>query len=351
MIYFILFFILLFLVEVYGGSSLVVCKRRFPKIHLLVFLGLFFLIGLRNQSVGTDTITYIYEFLGETKEWNSIFVENPEPLYTVLLLLCQKIFNNYTAFLCVFALPISFAFAGYLKRYSEDYLISTLLFIVLGIMGFCMAGLRQSVALAISLIAYRYARERKILPFLICCLVAYGFHNSSIVLIFIYPLLAIKKINFKFWIAFIIAFVLGVTRNSVIMTVASFFFTQDRYGIYGTVYTSSLNYTMLIIQGTLLLFCYFFRCKVIAENKDNATLYIMAFIGIIFQACTPILGEFFRLSLYFSFSLCVLVPKTIAVQEKLQIRKLMYFGIIFLSFVYIFLSNGSIVRSYIPFWG
>lgn len=42
MIYFILFFILLFLVEVYGGSSLVVCKRKFPKIHLLVFLGLFF---------------------------------------------------------------------------------------------------------------------------------------------------------------------------------------------------------------------------------------------------------------------------------------------------------------------
>ena len=209
MIYFILFFILLFLVEVYGGSSLVVCKRRFPKIHLLVFLGLFFLIGFRNQSVGTDTIIYIYEFFGETKEWDSIFVENPEPLYTLLLLFCQKLFDNYTAFLCVFALPVSLAFACYLKRYSEDYLISTLLFIVLGIMGFCMAGLRQSVALAISLIAYHYARKRKIFPFLICCLVAYGFHNSSIVLIFIYPLLANNFISLLAQCPFISLKVIG----------------------------------------------------------------------------------------------------------------------------------------------
>ena len=308
------------------------------------------MIGFRDQSIGTDTITYVSEFFGDAQDWYSIFSDNPEPLYSALLLFCQKIFDNYTGFLCMFALPISFVFACYLKRYSEDYLISVLLFIVLGIMGFCMAGLRQSVAIAISLIAYRYARERKIIPFLTCCLIAYGFHNSSIVLLFIYPLLAIKKINFNLWLAFIIAFVLGFTRNPIIMTVAGFF-TQGRYDIYGTLYTSSLNYTMLIIQGVLLFFCFLFRHEVISTNKDNATLYVMAFAGMICQAWTPVLGEFFRISLYFSSSLCVLVPKTIAAQKGQQIKYAMYWGVVLLCFGYIFLSNGSIVWSYIPCGG
>lgn len=351
MIYFILFFIVLFVMEVYGGSSLVVSKKKIPHLHLCIFLALLLLIGLRHQSVGTDTITYIYEFIGETKEWSWMSSENPEPLYTLLLLVCQKIFNNYTAFLCVFALPISLSFALYLKHYSEDYLISTLIFIVLGIMSFCMAGLRQSVSIAVSLVAYRYARERRLFLFLLCCLISYGFHNSSIVFVFIYPLLAIKKIDFRFWIAFIVAFFLGFTKSSVVMEVASLFFTQDRYSIYGSSYTSSLNYTMLIIQGTMLFFCYFFRRKVIAENKANTTLYIMAFIGMMFQAWTPILGEFFRLSLYFTPSLCVLVPKTIAVQDDLQMKKIMYFGIISVGLAYIFLSNDSVVWNYIPYWG
>lgn len=351
MIYFILFFVILLIVEENGGSSLVVCKRRFKNIHLWVFVGLFFLIGLRNQSVGTDTITYIYEFKGITREWSISMFENPEPLYTILLTFCQKAFSNYTAFLCVFAFPIAFAFAVYLKRYSEDYLISTLIFIVLGIMGFCMAGLRQSVAIGILMFAYRYARDRRLFPFLIYCLIAFGFHNSSLVFLFIYPLLAIKKIDFKFWIAFAIAFMLGATRNSIIMNVASFFFTQDRYEFYGSIYKSNLNYTMLIIQGILLLFCYLYKGNVIEENKKNVSLYVMAFVGMMFQALTPILGEFFRLSLYFTSALCILVPKTIAVQKDLKTKRFMYFGIISMSLIYIFLSDGSIVRSYVPYWG
>lgn len=351
MIYFILFFVIILMLEKNGGSSFVVCKKRYKNVYLWIFVGLFLLIGLRNQSVGTDTATYIYEFNGKIRDLDMSILENPEPLYTILLTICQKVFSNYTGFLCAFAFPISFAFAVYLKNYSEDYLISILLFIILGIMGFCMAGMRQAIAIGILMFAYRYARERKLFPFLFCCLIALGFHNSSLVFIFIYPLMAIKKINFKFWIVFGIALMLGATRNPIVRNIARLFFTQDRYEVYGTLYTSSLNYTMLIIQGMLLLFCYLFKNKVIEENKSNASLYIMAFIGMMFQAFTPILGEFFRLSLYFTSALCVLVPKTIAVQKDLKTKKLMYFGVISISLIYIFLSDGSIVRSYVPCWG
>ena len=59
MIYFILFFVIILMLEKNGGSSFVVCKKRYKNVYLWIFVGLFLLIGLRNQSVGTDTATYI----------------------------------------------------------------------------------------------------------------------------------------------------------------------------------------------------------------------------------------------------------------------------------------------------
>lgn len=63
------------------------------------------------------------------------------------------------------------------------------------------------------------------------------------------------------------------------MHIASMFFTQERYNMYGTTYTSNLNYTMLLIQVGLLVFCYLYKELVLKEDEKNSLLYIMAFIG------------------------------------------------------------------------
>lgn len=354
MIYFGLFFLLLLVVDISGGSKIIKTYASFKYGYILLFFAMLILIGARDMYVGTDTATYVYDFLGaDNIEWlgiKNIIKEYPEPLYEITKIFCRTFTDNYTIFLFVFAFPISFCFSLYVKKYSDDYMISMLIFMVLGILGFCMAGLRQSVALALSLFAYGYARDRKLIPFLLCCIVAFGFHNSSMVILVMYPLFACKKINFKWWIAVFVAFVIGYTKNGIVMNIASFFFTQDRYNIYATAYKSSLNYTMLIIQGVLLLFCYSNRFCVLREDKRNASLYIMAFIGMIFQSFTPILGEFFRLSMFFSVSLCILVPKTIALMFNGKLRVLSYYGIVALSVVYMLLSGSSIFNSYVPFW-
>ena len=77
----------------------------------------------------------------------------------------------------------------------------------------------------------------------------------------------------------------------------------------------------------------------------------MAFLSVIMQSFTPILGEFFRLSLYFSFSFCILVPKAIAIQKKIENKLILYYGTIFICLLYFFMSGDSIVLTYRPFWG
>lgn len=351
MIYFFILFIFLFFSELYGGSNIVASRKQFKYVHLVIFFGLLFLIGLRNKYIGTDTLTYIYEFEYSEIPINFNIFKYSEPLYKIALAISQLLFNNYTGFLCFFAFPFSLAYSNFIKKYSDDYFISVLIIIVLGTITFCMAGVRQSVALGFTIIAYQYARERKLISFLVCCLIAFGFHNSSIVIIFMYPLFMIKKINYKFWLLFIIAFILGFTKNKIIMQIANLFFVQDRYMMYGTTYQTNLNYTMLIIQLTLLIFCYIYKDKIITENKNNSSLFIMAFLSVIMQSFTPILGEFFRLSLYFSFSFCILVPKAIAIQKKIENKLILYYGTIFICLLYFFMSGDSIVLTYRPFWG
>ncbi|MBS5190334.1 MAG: EpsG family protein [Lachnospiraceae bacterium] len=134
------------------------------------------------------------------------------------------------------------------------------------------------------------------------------------------------------------------------MHIASMFFTQERYNMYGTTYTSNLNYTMLLIQVGLLVFCYLYKELVLKEDEKNSLLYIMAFIGTVFQCFTPILGEFFRLSFYFSISLCILVPKTLYLLNNNRNRNLIYFVINGVCLYYIFLATSSIAHVYLPVW-
>ena len=354
MIYFFLLLVVVLFVNISGGSKIIKQCCYIKNGYIVLFISLLIIVGFRSMNVGTDTISYVYDFLGESKgniiELESLISEYSEPLYVLLLEFCKIITDNYTIFLTIFGIPITLGFTIYLKRYSDDYMLSTLLFILLGILGFCMAGMRQSISLGLSLFAYRFVKEHRIIPFLLCCIIAFGFHNSSLVFLFIYPISYLKKIDFKWWIIAFVAFVMGITKNSIVMKVASMFFTQDRYNIYGNSYKSSLNYTMLIIQIGLLIFCYIHKRRVIEDDEDNAMLYSMAFIGIIFQCFTPILGEFFRLSLFFSVAFCILVPKTIYLLNDERIRWVSYWGISGISLYYIFFGTSSIARTYAPFW-
>ncbi len=351
MIYFGLFFLMLLWAECHGGSELVYRRKKYKNIEILVFVGIFVLIGFRDKRIGTDTITYVYQFLGAPKDFTRIqgfSKDSLEPLYTVLLILCRQISDNYTVFLSVFGFPIAFCFTWLIKKYSTDYFISVLLFIMLGVMGFCMAGIRQSVAIAFTMIAYHFVYERKIIPFLCFGLIAIGFHNTAWIFLLVYPLMQLS-VGWYHWVAVAIAFVLGITKNDVVLQISNYFAIQERY-IVTELPDEGLNYTMFFIQIVLVFFCYLYKERVIQENKKNRILYHLVFIGLIFQSFVPIKGEFFRVSMYYSIYLCLLVPRTIKVLPNAGNRRLVYFGFIGAVCFYLFCLSSNIMQGYKMFF-
>lgn len=354
MYYFLLFFLVMLLVVLGGGSN--ICKNvvSLKRIHLVVFFSLLFLMGTRHYSVGTDTITYVGEFLGTSTNGNlrQILTSATEPLYNLTLWICKKFTSNYTWFLIVFSFPVAWGFTFLIKKYSDDYLLSVLLFIVLGIFGFCMAGIRQAAALGITMLSYYFIKEKKLVKFLLCVFVAYGFHNSALVYLLAYVfvnILSIKKIT-SYWIMTVICLCLGVVRNPIVLKLAQIMMMEDRFDGYTQGGNSGLNYTMFIIQAILLLFsCLYMKKKQTLKNEGNLKLLALSFVGLCFQAFTPIVGEFFRVSMYFSVYQCILVPNVIREIENRRTKTIVYFGILAVSFMYIFLVQGT-VTSYIPFW-
>ncbi len=348
MFYVLTFFIIIFLVSVLGGSKLFVNHKNWQNTYLVVFVGLFLLIGLRSRTVGTDTTTYVYQFLGKQDRGTlmDIFQNEPEPFYTLLLVFCQKITDSYTIFLLVFALPISLAFALFLKDHTEDYFLSVVIFAVLGIMYFSMAGLRQTMALGIVLFAFRFAYKRKFFPFLCLCLLAMGFHNTAIIFLLVYPLMNMK-VNWTRWLFVAVALVLGLTRNGLVLRVANFLLQGDRFDHYfdGSV-DSSLSLTLFLIQFLFLFVCYLFKGEVLKKDPQAAIFYHMAFMGLIFQAFTPIRGEFFRISMYFSVALCVLVPKAVLAISDKKTQSVAYIVMCICGLAYIFVLPGSWVYTY-----
>lgn len=354
MVYFFVFFLSVFFVNIFGGSRIWKNVKQIKSIYILFFLLLLILIGLRHYSVGPDTYSYVGEFetidtQGNIKE---IILKSPEPLYTSMVWLCRNWTDNYTVFLLLFAVPIAGGFTFLVKRYSDDYLLSMLLFSVLGILGFSMAGIRQATALGITMFGYYFAKEKKWIKFLFSILLAYGFHNSAIICLIIYIL--VTKINFKalypYWIAAGISMILGLTRSPLVMKVAKIMMIGERFQGYADGRTSNLNLTMFFIQALLLLMCcILIKFKLVYVNRERRILLANSFVGLCLQAFTPIVGEFFRASMYFSVYQCLLIPNVISGIVDKELKKVIYISILSATLLYIFTIQGT-AAMYIPYW-
>lgn len=313
-------------------------QSRAFLIGILILL----LMGLRDQTVAGDTIVYVWDFLSRPIYWPGFvefFRNTKEPLFYFLEYLCQQVTSSYTVYLFVTSMMVAIGFSKLLADYSEDMFLSVLLFCGIGTMFFCMAGLRQAIAIGCTMLAFRYAKERRLTPFLVWCLVAYNFHNSAIVFVFVYWIVTWKP-NWKAWIPVGISVILGLTRNPIVMLLANFF-TSKEYEMA----QEGLNYTLFFIQLVFVVFCFVFRKQTLCKEKqpDFDSLLAMSFIGLCFQALVPIKGEFFRVSSYFSVYLCMAVTKTVAsfdARYKMFVRSVMVVGLL----LYVYLLGN--VRSY-----
>lgn len=307
---------------------------------------LFVIIGFRDYQIGVDTYGYMLSFNEfsylYSLSWKSIleiFSVKKEPLYVLFNLIISAFSDDFTVVLCGYALLYTIAVGVLVYRFSANPRWSYIVLLSLGFLYFAMAGIRQTMAMAILLFSYKYIKERRLLPFLLLVFLAYFFHNTAVVFLLAYPISTLK-VNWKHLMALVTVYIVMAYFSGFVRFVLFDLLNWDRLSSYEN-RTVTLSFSGALIQIAIFAFAYLFRKDAEKNNRDNQILINLSFIGCAFQLFSSVIAEFFRISMYFSIFNILMIPNvTYAIRIKSN-KRIVYLVIPLLLLTYYFFFSGS----------
>lgn len=181
-----------------------------------IMFGLGLFVGLGDMLGGYDR--YIYAELFDNTADTVLSGKNPlkidggimgyanERAYVYLNVLLAHFTANRYIFILIVTLFIYALLYDSLKTYFEEYPFAILLFLGLFYF-FTYTYLRQVLATCFTWYSFRFIIKRKFIPYLLCVIIAYNFHNSAIIFFPMY-FVPIKKYSKRTIIIAMVAFLL-----------------------------------------------------------------------------------------------------------------------------------------------
>lgn len=351
-----IFFILLLI-----GYSANWSKNHFLFIYCLY---LCLIIGLRHVDCFPDTPGYVMDFDNFKKmSFDTLLKEcgeSHEPLYTFFSWIPSIFSSNYPVFLLLWAV---FPSAAIYKTFNaeltdvKDISIGFLIIFMIGLFAFFCTGIRQTAAMSILLYSYKYLKEIRLsidviknkkmecVKLLLCIIIAFLFHNSSILFLGAIILRAIPFHPSYIMIAFG-ALALGRFVHLEQFSLLASMFLGDRFDHYGTTIESELSLSGYFVQLLIFLLCYWRRNDLINSNKENEYLLNMALVGLVFQSLTGVIGEMFRVAFFYNMFTIILVPRALKIYRQSGFGKIIEATFIVACLIYLFFLSSSNMPTY-----
>ena len=183
------------LICVWGLLCFGIFKNK--KIGKLLFLAICFtqllLLVCFRYRIGFDYDMYAQGFvLMDMEGFSSLSYLDWEIGFIVLTKLIGLFTNNIQVYIGLIAVFCLFSWAFFIYRYSPNVWLSTFLFVNMYLLYLNMNFLRQAVAIAITLFAWPFIKNRKFWPFLGIVVLAALFHTTALILIPVYAVLRIR---------------------------------------------------------------------------------------------------------------------------------------------------------------
>ena len=298
-----------------------ICYRIFLKENNKIFITMMtlhfgLLVALRNVSyVGVDMIRYErhYNNVSEMSMLQSIFYSNDSWGYYFLNYLFGKLGVSFQIFISLVSMLCVFSFGWYIYKYSKSPIISFFVYLGLGGYTFLFSGIRQSIAMAIILIAVDKFITKKYIKSFFYIIVAFLFHPTAIVVI---PCLLLSKIRVtpKILIIYITSIIIMIIyRNQIGRAITKLF--NDEY-IDKYVSKGELGGTYLLIGFIILIFTYINYKSIIDCSERNQFLFHLLIYTLLIQTGASYAYSFTRLNLYFMILLIPIVVPDILTYFK-----------------------------------
>lgn len=285
-----------------------------------VFAILIFLSAFRGENVGADTFDYINDYQQiQNLNFHDIYnlYENYWGFYFATKAISMLGIPLWGWFGLISLLYIS-SIGRFIFRYSSDKLYSVLLFLALDLFLFSVAGLKQTVAMAMLLHAFLFFTDKKYILSVIFILLAFFSHPTSLLFLvafILYPLRE-KKI-FPYVVGGLCLLIVMGSINflSLIITILD----NEHFEMYLEEDNSYSAYT-LILYILIVLCCIVFSRKHKNKNRLGRFELGMVIISCALQYLALLSPSFFRLSYFFTPFLLSFVPNSFKWQENSWIR-------------------------------
>ena len=151
---------------------------------LLSFILLFGIAAMRDESTGVDLPNYktYYTSYSNLPIIEQIKMNYFEPGYLIYSHIIYLISNGSFRVLMIITSFISYLGVFiFIKNFSNNKLLSVILYICIGYYIAPFSGLRQCIALSMVFISYKFIINRDFKKFIILLLLAFAFHKSALV--------------------------------------------------------------------------------------------------------------------------------------------------------------------------
>lgn len=336
-------------------------KRKYYYLAALVILVLF--QGFRSYSVGIDLdkkggylqffeYVTVKDVLGPPGyKFEKIFV-----IYTYFI---KLVFDNFTIFLLITSFIIHSSIILLIMKYSKKSEVSILMYLTLGLFTFTFSGLRQSLALAITVIAYREIQKKNLAKFIVVVVFASLFHKSAILFLpayYLYNNSISNKTRYTF-MSFSLLVVFLFNRN-----ILELFNKLSSKSVFILENNGSIRMSLILL--IILVVSVFFTNYGISNgssirqfrleknnkySRELSGLSNLIFMALILQIFASQVTSFSRIGYYYYIYVVLLIPYVIKKINNIVIRRIFYSILIILCLVYFQYQTGSGYLEVVPY--
>jgi hypothetical protein len=302
------------LIAVFIFSAFVMKDNRTISIKLLLFiltiLGIVIITCFRGINIGNDTEKYITLFNSISKGVVWDFIPRYEIGYVYLNKVIFQLLFDEQALLIVTGLITWICVGVFIYKNSKNPSYSLFLILTFGFASFFMSGIRETLAIAFSLIGFFFIQKKKKIPFIVAVLIATLFHITAVAFIFAYPIYHFE-LKRKQIIVILGATIVGMFLFDRIVSIFISFFPHYSYYLTGIYSTGGVR--LASVLNFIFVFFIFITCRKTCEKYlviDQNCLGITNLI--FFGACLLLFSFSFnlldRLANYYDIFLVVAIP-------------------------------------------
>ena len=284
---------------------------------IIGFISLALLMSLRHPASGIDIIGSGGESIGYVGTFKEIAkfsfikaftfkVRNYEQGYTVFVKLLTLISKDPQILIVACGIIQSLCLFVLVYKNSKKPLLSTIIYFALPCFTICWSGLRQSIAISITMIAFLMIKEKKPIKFILLVILAWLFHSSAIIFLLAYPLYHLRMSSI--W-----------KLTSVVIIPFAYIFKEPLFKAFSVIFKDNAKIgdtgalTLFLIFVLIYVFLIFFGNS---KNKQLNGCTNLFWLACIFQAFSGISQGALRVGYYFIVYAIIAIPEIVSDEDE-----------------------------------